>query len=257
MPAPRIERDHRALQARVPTTQTRQARTTGAEPTGYDPATSRVTGGRAAHCATAPQHSVRCEWRGERMTTSPGSRVSCEIATHPPATARVAAYCDTHKPSVVKELGPEMRIAPPASAQVGRLTRPGRDARGAYTIGLGPSMSLCALHSVFVIRASRPRFEVAIDRSPYRLANRGRACACTSIDVGGCNSDSPASLMPLALVARAPIATGHTPARRARSGISPTTAPAVRHVRASRNTEEAVMKRSISSRSICASMIRP
>jgi hypothetical protein len=91
MPAPRIERDHRALQARVPTTQTRQARASEAEPAGYDPATSRVTGGRAAHCATAPKRSGARERHGERMTTSPGSRVSCETATRPPATARVAA----------------------------------------------------------------------------------------------------------------------------------------------------------------------
>jgi hypothetical protein len=41
---------------------------------------------------------VRTEWHGERMTTSPGSRVSCETATRPPATARRSgpAYCVTH-----------------------------------------------------------------------------------------------------------------------------------------------------------------
>jgi hypothetical protein len=63
---------------------------------------------------------------------------------------------------------------------------------------------------------------------------------------------SPASLVPLALVARALNTTGHTPACTARTGSSPATAPAVRQVCTSRNTEEAVMKRSISSRSICA-----
>jgi hypothetical protein len=102
----------------------------GAEPTGYDPATSRVTGGRAAHCATAPKRSVRCEWHGERMTTSPGSRVSCEIATHPPATARVAACCDTHMShQLSKSWGRKCESPHPACAQVGRLTRPSRYAR--------------------------------------------------------------------------------------------------------------------------------
>jgi hypothetical protein len=92
-----------------------------------------------------------------------------------------------------------------------------------------------------------------MDRSLYCPANHGRslACTCTSVDIRGCRSSSPASLVPLALVATVLNATGHTPACTARTGSSPATAPAVRHVCTSRNTEEAVMKRSISSRSIC------
>ncbi len=146
MPAPRIERDHRALQARVPTTQTRQASLSRAEPTGYDPATSRATGGALPIAPRLPSAAVRGEWHSERMTTSPGSRVSCETATRPPATARVTAVLrvlrtashTSHRLS--KSRGRKRRSPHPACAQVGRSRRPGGSVGGPMAPVLGPPL---------------------------------------------------------------------------------------------------------------------
>ncbi len=185
-----------------------------AEPTGYDPATSHVTGGRAADCATAPSRAVRAEWHGERMTTSPGSRVSCETATRPPATARRSGSCvlrHTHEPSVVKELAPpETPIAPPGFARRwGDLSSRGE--RGwTYAAGSGPSIPASALHFVFISSRSRPRLEVTTYRRLCRPLNQG-------------------STIPSSRLGEA----GHTP------GF---TAKAARSVRASRNTREVVIE---------------
>jgi hypothetical protein len=65
-----------------------------------------------------------------------------------------------------------------------------------------------------------------------------------------CHSNTPASPGPLALLAKVSNAIGRTPARTARTGRSPATPPAARPVCTSRNAEGAVIKRSISSRSM-------
>jgi len=152
------------------------------------------------------------------MTTSPGSRVSCETATRPPATARRSgpAYCVTHTSHRLSKswAPPETPIAPPGfERRGGDLSS--REERGwTYAAGSGPSTPASALHFAFISSRSRPRLEVTTYRRLCRPLNQG-------------------STVPRSRLGEA----GHTP------GF---TAKAERFVRASRNTREVVIEPSIS-----------
>lgn len=109
--------------------------------------------------AERSRRGVRGEWHGERMTTSPGSRVSCETALRPPATARVAAVLRVLRTvSHTRAIGCQR-------AGAGNANRPTRLVRrwGDLVVPVGARVDLCrrpwVLHSR--LRAA-PRLRVPL-----------------------------------------------------------------------------------------------
>ena len=114
-----------------------------AEPTGYDPATSHVTGGRAADCATAPGHSGASDVA--RRTDDDLTRESRLVRDRHPPTGHSSSLWScvlrhTHEPSVVKELGsPRKRRSPHLALRAGgAISRPVGSVGGPMPPGPGP-----------------------------------------------------------------------------------------------------------------------